>query len=89
MQRCYALFILIRLVKLAAIEQLLYGANLAQPRQLHDILLDRKTWSLVRHAFQFMFARRQPVGFRLSGGRHLGGPLERVVRPRQAILERD
>jgi hypothetical protein len=72
MQRRYALLILVCRIKLAAVEQLLYSANLAQPRQLHNVLLYGQAGCLVRHIIQLMFADRVPVGFGLSGcGSHL------------------
>jgi hypothetical protein len=74
MERCYALLILVRRIDLPAVKQLLYSANLAQPRQLHDILLDGQARLLVRHSVELMLAARVR---RCRCGGHLRGPQSR------------
>lgn len=68
-QRCYALLVGVCRIELAAVEQLLDGADLAQTRQLHNVLLDREAGLLVRHVFELML----PAA--VGGCGHFGGPL--------------
>lgn len=72
MQRRDALLVRVRRIELAAVEQLLDGSNLAQARQLHDVLLHREAGRLVGHVVKLML--RAAVG-----GCHLGGPQVRRV----------
>ena len=72
MERCYALLVLVRCIELAAVEEFLDGRNLAQSRQLHDILLDGET-GLICHLLELMVACGGVVALGLRTRRHLGG----------------
>ena len=72
MQWCYALLVFVCCVTLAAVEQFLYCRNLAQSGQLHDIVLNRQSRSLLAHFLELdmLFFDRMPVerGRRRCGG---------------------
>jgi hypothetical protein len=72
MQRRDALLVRVCRIELAAVEQLLDGSNLAQARQLHDVLLHREAGLLVGHVVELML----PAAV---AGCHLGGPQIRRV----------
>lgn len=72
MQRRDALLVGVRRIELAAVEQLLDSLDLAQTRQLHNVLLDGEVGLLVGHVVELML----PAGAAFGGaGGHLGSPL--------------
>ena len=72
MQRRDALLVRVCRIELAAVEQLLDGPNLAQTRQLHDVLLHREAGLLVGHIVELMLSAA-------VAGCHLGGPADPQV----------
>lgn len=85
MQRRDALLIRVGCVQLAAVKQLLDGANLAQTRQLHQVLLDGQAGLRVAQGHVVEFMLRGVVGGACGhlGGPHWGGG------GRASVLQRD
>ena len=66
MERSNALLVFIIGVIFSSLEKFLYGANLSQPCQLHDILFNGKSRPSRSHLFQFYLsisANRRPIGW--------------------------
>ena len=76
MQRRDALLVRVGRIELAAVEQLLDGPNLAQARQLHNVLLYGEAGLLVGHVVELMLPAGAAVG-RVCG--HLGSPRRGVA----------
>ena len=62
-ERCNALLILVRSVVLPVIKKLLDRRDFPQPRQLHNVVLERQIRFLVGHVFEFVLARGLRVRF--------------------------